>query len=409
MRAPNTVESGRGAARHEIMSLSNGGTLERSKSPDNLKPITVSRASQAKPLRRGAQRGSVLIAVLAIIVLLSFIITRFMEQALEDLEYRSIFNEPVDVRSYAYSILEVSLATIHEVALIDEGKLYAPEQGWGDPLSYANIDVPNGWDVSVSVKDEGGKLPINTMSEEMLNRMLEETFDFDFGTARELSSMLLDWIDADSAKRLNGAESEDYLRRNPPYRTANGPLQSLEELRLLEIWEDEFFDQDGQPNEFFVQLSGLVSVYHSGTVNLNKASQEVLELLALQDGYDEAFIFDGIDEPYLKQLPPGADNAASGVETNLIRVTVSLTRGNVPFTISALVEPDFSVESSPGRNAPGRRSDKDVPRTGTVEEQDAISYPFRIVELSEYNAGELKSSSSARYSALDMDDEMTSF
>ena len=198
------------------------------------------------------------------------------------------------------------------MALIDEGKLYAPEQGWGDPLSYANIEVPNGWDVSVSVKDEGGKLPINTMSEEMLNRMLEETFDFDFGTARELSSMLLDWIDADSAKRLNGAESEDYLRRNPPYRTANGPLQSLEELRLLEIWEDEFFDQDGQPNEFFVQLSGLVSVYHSGTVNLNKASQEVLELLALQDGYDEAFIFDGIDEPYLKQLPPGADNPPVG-------------------------------------------------------------------------------------------------
>lgn len=356
-----------------------------------------------------AQRGSVLIAVLAIIVLLSFIITRFMEQALEDLEYRSIFNEPVDVRSYAYSMLEVSLATVHEVALIDEGKLYAPEQGWGNPLEYANIEVPNGWDVSVSVKDEGGKLPINTMSEEMLNRMLEETFDFDFGTARELSSMLLDWIDADSEKRLNGAESEDYLSRNPPYRAANGPLQTLEELRLLEVWEDEFFDEAGQPNALFVELSRLVSVHNSGAVNLNRASKEVLELLALQDGYDEGFIFDGLDEPYLKQLPPGADNSSSGVQTNLIRITVRVTRGNVPFTISALVEPDFSEESSPGRNAPGQRSDEDIARTGTVEQQDAISYPFNIVELSEYNSEKGNSPAPARHSALDIDGEMTSF
>jgi general secretion pathway protein K len=177
-----------------------------------------------------------LVAVLAIILLLSFIITRFVDEAIKDLEYRAIFNEPADVRSFTYSMLEVALATIHEVALIDEGKLYAPEQGWGDPLDYAQIKVPNGWELSISIQDESGKLPINTMSEADLNRMLEESFDFDFGTARELSSMLIDWIDPDDSRHLNGAESEDYLRRNPPYRAANRPLQNLEELRLLEVW-----------------------------------------------------------------------------------------------------------------------------------------------------------------------------
>lgn len=359
--------------------------------------------------RDDRKRGSVLIAVLAIIVLLSFIITRFMEEALEDLEYRSIFNEPSDVRSYAYSILELSLATIHEVALIDNGKLYAPEQGWGQPLEYANIEVPHGWEISVQVTDEGGKLPINTMEEEMLNKMFEETFEFDFGTARELSSILLDWRDPDNSKRLNGAESENYLRRNPPYRAANGPLQSLDELRLLEIWEKEFFDEDGQPNELFTQLSNMVSVYRSGAVNLNKASAEVLELLALKDGYDEEFIFDGLDQPYLTQLPGNANNASSGVEIDLLRVTVSLRRGNAPYTISALVEPNFNTESASGGNAPGRRGDKDSPRTGTPEEQDAINYPFKIIQLSEYNAGEWNTTPPARYSALDMDEEMTSF
>jgi general secretion pathway protein K len=365
------------------------------------------------PLRVSAdttRKGSVLIAVLAVIILLSFLITKFMEEALEDLEYRSIFNEPVDVRSYAYSILELSLATIHEVALIDEGKLYAPEQGWGRPLEYAKVTVPNGWEVSVTITDEGGRLPINTMSEELLNEMLEETFEFDFGTARELSSMLLDWIDEDSSQRLNGAESEAYLRRNPPYRAANGPLQALEELRLLEVWENEFFDEEGQPNELFDRLSNMVSVYHSGAVNLNKAPPEVLELLALQDGYDEEYIFDGLEQPYLTQTPGSANESTSGVEIALLRVTVSLRRGNVPYTISALVEPNFSTESSTGGgNAPGQRSDPDAPRTGTKEEQDAIRYPFNILQLSEYDAGDLNSAPPARYSALDMEDEIDSF
>lgn len=386
-------------SRRSLTSNTKSCDFERSRAafaPDLLRP-------------RSKRKGSVLIAVLAIIILLSFLITQFMEEALEDLEYRSIFNEPADVRSYAYSILELSLATVHEVALIDEGKLYAPEQGWGNPLDYANVSVPNGWDVSVEVTDEGGKLPINTMDEARLNKMFEETFEFDFGTARELSSMLLDWIDADSSKRLNGAESEDYLRRDPAYRAANGPLQSLEELRLLEVWEDEFFDEDGRPNALFAKLSNLVSVYYSGTVNLNKASLEVLELLALQDGYDDEYLFDGLDQPYLTQVPGSANTSTSGVEITLLRVTVSLRRGNVPYTVSALVEPNFSTEAATGGNTPGQRSDADAPRTGTAEEQDAIQYPFKILQLSEHSAGGRDSSPSARYSALDMADEMPSF
>lgn len=364
---------------------------------------------QKRRKARNATRGSVLVAVLAIILLLSFIITRFVDEAVEDLEYRAIFNEPANVRSFTYSMLEVALATIHEVGLIDDGKLYAPEQGWGDPLAYAGIQVPNGWEVSVSVRDESGKLPINTMEEDALNRMLEESFDFDFGTARELSSMLLDWIDPDDSRRLNGAESEDYLRRNPPYRAANKPLQSLEELRLIEIWEDEFFDESGRPNELFRKLDSMVSVLHGATANLNSSPQAVLELLALQGGYDERFLFDGLgDLPYLRELPASANSGESGVEAHLLRVTVSLRRGQVPFTVSALVEPNFNTEGGGGAgNAPGS-SAEDAPKTGAPSEQEAINYPFRIIQLSEYTRAE-PSIDPGRYSALDIGPESTSF
>lgn len=348
------------------------------------------------------QRGSVLVAVLAIILLITFMVTRFMNEAMEDLEYRAIFNEPADVRSYAYSMLEVALATIQEIALIDDGKLYAGEQGWSDPISYAGIVVPSGWEVQIEIRDEGGKFPINTMEESMLNRLLEEDLDFDFSTSRELSSTLLDWIDEDDNRRLNGAESDDYLDEDPPYRAANRPLQSLEELRLLKIWEDEFFDEDGVPNELFQQLSGLVSVLNTGPVNLNAAPESVLDVLSLENGWQRDALFDGLDQPYLKNAP-ASDAGNSGVEVSLLRVNVRLLRGEVPFMISALVEPVLNSEGSNGsalRNAPGRSSD-DQPKIGSVDEQNALAFPFRIVQLSEYTQGSPETPP-GRHSALDI-------
>lgn len=370
------------------------------------------RNASARSQIRGPKRaGSVLVAVLAIILLLSFLVMRFLEEAFEDLEYRALFNEPSDVRSFAYSMLEVSLATVHEVALIDEGKLYAPEQGWNDPINYARIQVPNGWDIQISITDEGGKLPINTMSESLMNKLLEDEFDFDFGTARELSSTLLDWIDADNNRRLNGAETEDYLDRDPPYRAANRPLQSLEELRYLEIWDEEFFDEDGRPNQFFTKLESLVSVMNSGPINLNAAPSEVLELVSLEDGFRSESIFDGLDEPYLKTAPDTVNAQSGAVEVSLLRVTVTLYRGETPFTLSALVEPNFDTEengsSGASTNGPGS-SPEDAPKSGASSEQEAISFPFKLLQVSEYTRGEA-SSRPARYSAMDIETEAASF
>jgi general secretion pathway protein K len=356
------------------------------------------------PRDSASRGGSVLVAVLAIITLISFIVTRFMDEALEDLEYRALFNEPADVRSYAYSMLEVALATIQEVALIDNGKLYAGEQGWNDPINYAGIIVPDGWEVRIEIHDEGGKLPINTMDEALLNRLLEEELDFDFSTARELSSTLLDWIDEDDRRRLNGAESDDYLSNNPPYRAANRPLQSLEELRLLKVWDEAFFDENGMPNEQFLKLSSLVSVLNTGAVNLNAASEPVLEVLSLVNGWQKDALFDGLEQPYLKSTPTNVSN--SSVEIGLLRVTVRLLRGEVPFVISALVEPEFGAGNS-AETLPGRASSDDALKTGSIDEQNALAFPFRIVQLSEYSMGDPETPS-GRYSALDIGTENTS-
>ena len=381
--------------------------------PHSLRPFfkqTLPRRSR----KRRSKRGSVLIAVLGIILLLSFIVTKIVDEAVEDLEYASIFNEPGEVRSFAYSMLEVALATIHEVAIVDEGALYAPEQGWGNPLNTAGIEVPDGWEVSVRISDEGGRLPLNTMAEDDLNRLLESAFDIDFGTARELSSTLYDWIDENDLRRLNGAESDVYMRRDPPYRAANAPLQSLEELSLIEGWDETFFDENGQPLDSFDRLSAMVSVETQGAANLNSAPPEVLDYLGEQDGFDEKNLFDNLlDVPYFTELPPSVEGGQLGVTAGPLKVEVSIRRGAANFSVYALVEYLGSSGASVDSGRTSRDSDRrtresasastDAERkTGTTEEQSALNYPFKILRLTEHDQGST-GSQSARYSALDIE------
>ncbi len=48
-----------------------------------------------------------------------------------------------------------------------------------------------------------------------------------------LANAVADWIDPDSEARAGGAEDIDYLNLNPPYRAANRPMASVDELRLI--------------------------------------------------------------------------------------------------------------------------------------------------------------------------------
>jgi len=73
--------------------------------------------------------------------------------------------------------------------------------------------------------DESGKLD--------LNRTRREDFLALPGMTEELAAAIKDWRDADDEVTPNGAESEIYLQRQPPYRAKNAPFESIEELALV--------------------------------------------------------------------------------------------------------------------------------------------------------------------------------
>ncbi|MBE7558284.1 general secretion pathway protein GspK [bacterium] len=96
--------------------------------------------------------------------------------------------------------------------------------------------------------DEAGKLNLNTATREMLELLPRMT--------AELAAAIVDWRDEDDDLSPDGAESETYLKLDPPYNCKNAPFESVDELRLvygadLEILYGEDTNRNGvlDPNE----------------------------------------------------------------------------------------------------------------------------------------------------------------
>ncbi len=80
--------------------------------------------------------------------------------------------------------------------------------------------------------DESTKIDLNT---EDIERLMQLE-----GMTGELAAAIVDWRDEDDDIAFGiGAESSDYLGRSPGYRAKNAPLESVEELLLLQGWTPE--------------------------------------------------------------------------------------------------------------------------------------------------------------------------
>lgn len=89
----------------------------------------------------------------------------------------------------------------------------------------------------------------------------------------ELIGNLADWTDVDDTRIYQGG-SEDalYQKLEPPYRSKNAPFDTRQELRLVEGWHlDGLWQHVGQH----------LTIYGSGKINVNTASQDVIKGLLL--------------------------------------------------------------------------------------------------------------------------------
>jgi len=154
-----------------------------------------------------------------------------------------------------------------------------------------------------------------------------------------LTDAVIDWIDADSNARAAGAEDIDYLQMKTPYRAANQPLQSVEELRLVRGFTPEIVDK----------LRPWIAALPQPTeTNVNTAPKEVLSALfyTLPASAIETLVS---ERPYtdqaklagkLQELAAGTTlpQAFYGIKSSYFEVEVATLFGRYQRTTQALIQ-----------------------------------------------------------------------
>jgi len=359
------------------------------------------------PTFRQHCRGSILIVVLGFIILLSFIVVAFVDEVVSKIKYYGLFHEREDLRVEAYSALETALATINAFAEADEG-LISPSQGWDQPLTFVGYtgEDPN-VQVSVTVEDISGRFPLRVADETILLEVFT-AMEFDIIAAQELSDHLRDWMDEDDLSNLNGFDGDDYLREDPPYRAANQPLRSWDELRLIKELNEVLFTEEGLPNEQYRLFTSLFTLDGEHAVNLNTAPVAVLNILAEMGLIDVLALQNGMagldgelgtaDDQFLRGQGPGvlSESDLFNYQVETLRVSAEARRGEAFFLVETLVtwqgaattgvngqivreNADDEDEDQPGTALPGRDRQ---PQTVATEASE-LGYPFQIMRLRE--------------------------
>src|SRR5690606_23717209 len=103
--------------------------------------------------------------------------------------------------------------------------------------------------VEGQLDDLQGKLNINALvgvtgQVDPMMKQLFQNLIFQTGVTDFRVEALIDWLDRnDQVDQAGGAEDETYLIKSPPYRAANGPMQSVSELLLVEGMTRENFQK----------------------------------------------------------------------------------------------------------------------------------------------------------------------
>jgi len=196
-----------------------------------------------------------------------------------------------------------------------------------------------GGTIKVSIEDAqsrfnlnsiGGTDPTSLANLQLLQRLLD-VLQLD----PQLANAVADWIDTNSDARAGGAEDIDYLNLNPPYRAANRPMASVDELRLIR----------GFDAKTVAALLPYVTVLPAVTndINVNTASPVVLAALT------------GMDLPTAKRI---AEDRGSTSYKTIDEFKSKLPRGSTPPTAGIILKTDFflvTLDTSIGRHE--RRSE----------------------------------------------------
>jgi len=134
--------------------------------------------------------------------------------------------------------------------------------------------------VTGSITDEYGKINVNSLLtkegtiDPVGKKRMERLFSL-LGLDEEQLDPLLDWLDKDDVKRMEGAEDFYYQNLETPYLCGNGPFISPGQFALVKGLGEISLSAENHRE----QLGDFLTIYSDGKINVNTASKQVLQCL----------------------------------------------------------------------------------------------------------------------------------
>jgi general secretion pathway protein K len=299
-----------------------------------------------------SERGFALLSVMLVLALLAVVVTEFsMSARLESSMIRS-YRDGVLATHLAEGAVQQALREIlgpgSVVALDDDGSLSfyrAPDASNLSTNKVARLPrqrVPLGaGEFSYRISDEEARVNVNTAGPDRIERLLSAV-GLDKQTRDTINDSLQDWKDPDDLRRINGAESEEYLKQPVPYRARNGALQDAAELLQIHgVTRDIYRGVPDHPG-----LADFVTVVGRDTVNMNTAPAPVLTTLGLSDAEVAEITSTRVRTPYTA-VPPRFAGKGLGVGSVTFRIEAEGRIGGEPRArIVAIVQRQAQLNSA---------------------------------------------------------------
>lgn len=255
----------------------------------------------AQPLRR--QRGVALISVLLIFAIAAALAVRMMSQGSLQTKEVATYLQQQQLRTFGRSAESYAVSLLRSDWLQDtkeSGTAYDhPSETWAKAY-YFSLDQmeSGGWMSESGLADNieqnairlriealDGRFNLNNLFSEQSNQIEPQLYHalqhllVQKQIPEVIADLFVDWIDNDSDPvSLLGAEDNQYLLLQPPYRSANQPVHNLSEVFLLHQIEPKSLPD----------LSGvLVALPQYSRYNLNIIIPEVMAAL-MQTGSEQA-------------------------------------------------------------------------------------------------------------------------
>ena len=229
-------------------------------------------------MRKNDERGVALLLALLVIALLVALILEFDAEARRELKEAAAFRDGLKAMTLGRAGVQAARAILQHDSRLEQqtGVVFDGLRDlWAMPIT--DYQLGDGV-ISAGLTDERGKLNLNDLANQADPKVrqarlakLQRLFDLVQVDPR-LVAAVADWVDADDVAEANGAESAYYQALHPPYRPANGPLQTLADLHLIKGFTDDVIQR----------LAPYVTVYPNsgdGWINLNTADPLVIQAL----------------------------------------------------------------------------------------------------------------------------------